>query len=41
MRPNRKSVDVAKWVLEAARKRHDDEYEVANSWRAKQGGKDT
>src|SRR5256886_16375876 len=29
-RPNRKSADVAKWVLEAARKRSDAEYEVVD-----------
>ncbi len=29
-RPNRKSLDVAKWVLEAARKRSDAEYELVD-----------
>ena len=29
-RPNRKSADVAKWVLEAARKRSDAEYELVD-----------
>src|SRR5205807_4511308 len=29
-RPNRKSLDVAKWVLEAARKRSDPEYELVD-----------
>src|SRR2546428_2607695 len=29
-RPNRKSLDIAKWVLEAARKRSDAEYELVD-----------
>ena len=29
-RPNRKSPDVAKWVLEIARKRNDAEYELVD-----------